>query len=54
MNQTFGHDELAENNAMDSAAQNARQPWVKPALERLDLKDALSVAGGGDDGISGS
>jgi hypothetical protein len=32
-----------------------REPWVKPKLERLNLKDALTGAhGGSDDSTTGS
>lgn len=44
MNQTFGDNTVENrgNGAADSEIQG-RRPWVRPTLERLSLKDALTV-----------
>ena len=36
-------------NPTEVAVPLARRPWVKPALERLALREALSTCFGGDD-----
>jgi hypothetical protein len=55
VNQTFSQNNLGDlGKTSESADQSARQLWVKPALERLSLKDALTGGPGGLDGGSGS
>ena len=43
MNRTLGDNDLQESEKpMEAAEPSIRRPWVKPALERLSLKEALT------------
>jgi hypothetical protein len=43
MNRKFDEEDSAEpNKPRETADPAARQAWVKPALERLSLKEALN------------
>jgi hypothetical protein len=42
MNRT-DKDPQEPNNAFEAFDPAGRRPWVKPTLERLSLKDALTV-----------
>jgi hypothetical protein len=51
MNPTFDDKARQElGNATETVDPSSRRPWVKPALERLSLKDALTAAAGASDG----
>jgi hypothetical protein len=56
MDRTSGNNEGLEgtNKPTDAVALSARRQWVKPVLERLSLKDALTADGDGPDGPNGS
>ena len=44
MNRKFDEEDSAEpNKPCETADPAARQAWVKPALERLSLKEALGA-----------
>jgi len=43
MNRTFDDEYLnGSSKPADSPSEPVRRPWVKPVLERLSLKDALT------------
>ena len=55
MNTTYGDKDMEGlSRQMDAADLSARRPWVKPALERLSLKEALGGGGGASDHAGGS
>jgi hypothetical protein len=54
MDRTFGEEDLrGVSKPTEAGDLSARRPWVKPALERLSLKDARSGLGPVSDGPAG-